>query len=598
MATLAREEAEDVKQSIKRPKTPPIPEPFDEQFSASVIHRSETMRSGKVAALFRTEIDPQPKSKAKFAKLVENIDTILNHELYIKEMKSKSSELLARAQDVIEYIMPEIEKNINVDQEDILEYKEQKAKIEALTKEVAKFDEIFKYCKMLRERLEQEDSEDARRAYETMLVRYQSYLPIIREQLQDLEREIVNKETIKALKEECHTKEGEEAKETQTDKFFNLLLGFSATVQKLIKKSKNVQKAQLSREQEAVMTAIVNSLQQTGINVMFVDLPRNTISYRSIACEICLHLLGIGFNPHYLEFIVCTARSAEILANKAQIIQQMQKLFIESFGMGLYQMEILGKEYDRNIVAVTVWIVANEVVLSKIILEIMYNQTFVEKVKLLLNDTECRVVPQWNPMLGNMILNMRDFNPNYNKDYTHIPEKKAVDERGGTKYFRPRGWKGYGLYVDNKYEDIQWLDRGPKEWPVAYTGFVKGEGAPTKSWTLCGVSAVSRTLSGKMIGRDAGVLALRMVAPIQKFDKDYDMGSKKYKYAFMCRVNLADRVELCCPEELDSYQLRDLVWVVKRVSSIRPYRFLVYEEDSAVTLSKPQSPKKKKKTSC
>jgi len=159
------------------------------------------------------------------------------------------------------------------------------------------------------------------------------------------------------------------------------------------------------------------------------------------------------------------------------------------------------------------------------------------------------------------------------------------ETRGGHDYIPPKGWKGYGLNVFDKYDDgdTNWIecDNNPKEWAIAYHGVGRGSNSPE---FIAGLIVKTRFKPGAnqnysedddMYHPGNKVGDGVYCSPLPE-NMDYYAGKckctcdgKKYKVGFMLRVK---------PDKIRASKDMEDYWVLNgTIDEMRPYRILLKE---------------------
>ena len=155
-------------------------------------------------------------------------------------------------------------------------------------------------------------------------------------------------------------------------------------------------------------------------------------------------------------------------------------------------------------------------------------------------------------------------------NFEYIKEKM-----GGLEYISPKGWRGLGLNVMNKYENNDWLacNGNKNEWAVAYQGininFIK---PILLNGFMVGLRQAYMNDDdiyhpGKKVG--SGIYLTPKPDLMEKFSMPSEINGKKYKFGLMVRVN---------PEKIRSPISNTDYYVVNpNANEIRPYRILIKE---------------------
>lgn len=166
-----------------------------------------------------------------------------------------------------------------------------------------------------------------------------------------------------------------------------------------------------------------------------------------------------------------------------------------------------------------------------------------------------------------------------NDDRGWAPEGEERGPPENTKpYYPPRGWKGIGLNVYNKYDNDNndWLDyrNVPGEWWIAYHGLIESEVSSEGVMAKNYIPGSNVNYQGDDDLNHPGEKIKEGVycscePKVVLNDSQFGKGTNGYYIAFMCRVN-PKSVQIC--KSNPSY------WVVPGDSnSIRPYRLLLKE---------------------
>jgi hypothetical protein len=199
------------------------------------------------------------------------------------------------------------------------------------------------------------------------------------------------------------------------------------------------------------------------------------------------------------------------------------------------------------------------------------------------------------PAISNLHVNPNSFAPTWNRDFRNRSRVIKGLTRGGFKYYPPEHWLRYGLNVAGHFDDGDdtWLgDQNVEgEWAVAYHGtdplFVKAiMESPLRSG--------ENNVHGKGIYCSPLIQSASDYAA-SSFALKTKQGIKRYRYVFMCRVNVRNVChckDVPCPNAQDpQYSLHvtmntdDQYWFVNEnngeYQNIRTYGLLVQEEDGA-----------------
>ena len=157
-------------------------------------------------------------------------------------------------------------------------------------------------------------------------------------------------------------------------------------------------------------------------------------------------------------------------------------------------------------------------------------------------------------------------------------------KRGGLDYIPPKGWKGFGLKVKDKYDggNNDWLgcDGNPNEWAVAYHGIGTNLGMSLERAThniiRGGFKKGGRQFyefdddenhPGQKVGK--GVYCSPNPDVMDSYAQSTEKNEKIYKMGFMIRVK-PDKIR--CPKCMKDY------WVLDGTTEqMRPYRILIKE---------------------
>lgn len=148
--------------------------------------------------------------------------------------------------------------------------------------------------------------------------------------------------------------------------------------------------------------------------------------------------------------------------------------------------------------------------------------------------------------------------------------------RGGNQYYPPEGWVGYGIRVVDVYDggNNAWIgySNSGGEWSVAYHGIGLSNSSNMNYSNMVGMKQSYKNSNdifhkGKKVGE--GIYVTPKPKVMEKYCYEYICCNKKYKIAFMTRVNPE---EIRCPEESQDY------WIINgHENDIRPYRILIKE---------------------
>ena len=169
--------------------------------------------------------------------------------------------------------------------------------------------------------------------------------------------------------------------------------------------------------------------------------------------------------------------------------------------------------------------------------------------------------------------------------------------RGGFKYLTPKGWKGFGLKVWDKYDNgnNDWLahDGNSNEWAIAYHGIGVGKNCKTPEESTHKINEggfkpgngqayqSSKNINTRYIPKDeendhsklvgAGVYCSPDPEVMNTYAKNLNtkINGKKYKIGFMMRVK---------PDKIRIAQNRPDYWVLDGTKEeMRPYRIMLKE---------------------
>lgn len=159
-----------------------------------------------------------------------------------------------------------------------------------------------------------------------------------------------------------------------------------------------------------------------------------------------------------------------------------------------------------------------------------------------------------------------------------------MEYRGNKPYYPPVGWKGYGLKVENKYENNDWygMNNGINEWCVAYHGIGSGAKSTQDIFNIKnniikeGLRAGWRNAHEKCDDKyhkfekvGIGAYCTPKIEIAERYARTCEANGKKYKLVFMLRVK-PDAIRGCnCNDAKDYYVVRN--------GDSRPYRLLVKE---------------------
>jgi len=157
------------------------------------------------------------------------------------------------------------------------------------------------------------------------------------------------------------------------------------------------------------------------------------------------------------------------------------------------------------------------------------------------------------------------------------------ETRGGHNYIPPKGWKGYGLSVFDKYDegDNNWIecDNNPKEWAIAYHGVGRDSSNPefiagliAKTHFKPGANQVYSEDNdmyhpGNKVGD--GVYCSPLPEIMDGYAGDCTCDGKRYKVGLMIRVK---------PDKIRASKDMPEYWVLNGTTDeMRPYRILLKE---------------------
>ena len=132
------------------------------------------------------------------------------------------------------------------------------------------------------------------------------------------------------------------------------------------------------------------------------------------------------------------------------------------------------------------------------------------------------------------------FDPEFDVDYTDISDGKTKYDRGGERYYRPRGWWRFALKVKGKYEDDKWLgEPGPRlhsskgEWPVCYYGTRVKMFQTIAQNGYCGLREVK--LQGGKSPR--GICCSPFIGVAAQYAEKFSYEGRTYQLVFQNRVS-------------------------------------------------------------
>ena len=157
----------------------------------------------------------------------------------------------------------------------------------------------------------------------------------------------------------------------------------------------------------------------------------------------------------------------------------------------------------------------------------------------------------------------------YDYDFTNMRDDGTKYYRGEKLYYRPYGWKRYGLKVLGKYDngDNTWLgENGIRtiscsgEWPVSYhgTGINAGRSIAQEGYDVS---------KGKRFKYGRGIYSAPSIDVAAEYAQTLEFGGKKYQLVFQNRVSTADLKVIDTPQ--------GELWVQPHDHLIRPYGICV-----------------------
>lgn len=143
--------------------------------------------------------------------------------------------------------------------------------------------------------------------------------------------------------------------------------------------------------------------------------------------------------------------------------------------------------------------------------------------------------------------------------------------RGNRPYYPPKGWKGIGLRVIDKYDnkDNTWIgmDNIKGEWCVAYLAIGRDSNDKNIRKNLAHKNCPDQDNPGRKVGE--GVYCSPLVDIAESNSRVTRINQKNYKIVLMVRVK---------PDAIRSCKDRENIWVVNGTTDeIRPYRILYKE---------------------
>jgi hypothetical protein len=179
---------------------------------------------------------------------------------------------------------------------------------------------------------------------------------------------------------------------------------------------------------------------------------------------------------------------------------------------------------------------------------------------------------------GPRMLDLGDFDPSFDFDFTHLQPDGQTYMRGNKEYHRPYGWYRYALNVRDspKYGgDNTWLGKGgirvensAGEWPVSYHGTQFGcvEGISKEGYKIG-----PRAKYGK------GVYSSPKVEVAELYAAEFQHEGNNYQVIFQNRVNPARGHLKIVNDPLGIYYVSPLQNDKKGIFDVRPYGVLIKE---------------------
>ena len=159
------------------------------------------------------------------------------------------------------------------------------------------------------------------------------------------------------------------------------------------------------------------------------------------------------------------------------------------------------------------------------------------------------------------------LDPAFDYDFTGKKDDGTVFYRGGTRYYRPYGWKRYALKVLSRYDDDKWLGKpghrtgsSGGEWPVSYhgTGVNVSGSIAQEGYDLS---------KGKRFRYGRGIYSTPSIDVAAMYAHRFEHEGERYQLVFQNRVSATDLKVI--DSGVGEY------WVQPHDRLIRPYGFCI-----------------------
>ncbi|KAM3139650.1 hypothetical protein pb186bvf_008295 [Paramecium bursaria] len=254
--------------------------------------------------------------------------------------------------------------------------------------------------------------------------------------------------------------------------------------------------------------------------------------------------------------------------------------------------EILAKQYNVKLEDVNILSIESGSISVKY--KITRDYSDAEKAKQYTINEINKLFPGSNPVLAihkyfeSIQLSPNDFDPKYNMEWINFPEYELRGPpKDQIKYFFPKGWKGYALKVQGRYDNgnDDWLlmNSNPSQWHIMYhgttnlgckgikqTGFIAGAGQAFSNHTDIRFN--------KTIG--VGIYFSNHIEVAEQYCRQTTViDNHHYKVVFMSRVRPTSlkqaRKQSDIPGKQGNLDWDNDYFVVNKPEDIRPYRILL-----------------------
>ncbi|CAG9320706.1 unnamed protein product [Blepharisma stoltei] len=166
------------------------------------------------------------------------------------------------------------------------------------------------------------------------------------------------------------------------------------------------------------------------------------------------------------------------------------------------------------------------------------------------------------------------FDRSRNANYEKFP--LFVQERGGRNYYTPCGWVRYGLNVENKYQDANWLTSD--SWAIGYYAAdieTIREIVRTNDFS---VDAKVQEMGNLYMFLTPFIDHLDHSGPLTMLPREVPWGfdgNSKYKVVLQCKVQSSVILELQDPSPFFNTRTRELILWRAPIDCVRPYTILI-----------------------